>query len=61
VPTLVIHGKADQMLSPINGDLIASLIAGARLELFDDVGHLVCCEQPELVAALVRERAGAQV
>jgi len=60
VPTLVIHGKADQMLSPINGDLIASLIAGARLELFDDVGHLVYWEQPERVAELIREHAAVQ-
>jgi 3-oxoadipate enol-lactonase len=57
-PTLVIHGKEDQMLEWINSDLIASMIPGARLELFDDVGHLVYWEQPERVAALVREVAG---
>ena len=40
VPTLVIHGSADDLLAPINGDLVASLIPGARLELLDDAGHL---------------------
>jgi 3-oxoadipate enol-lactonase len=60
VPTLVIHGTEDQMLDAINGDLIASLIPGARLELFEGVGHLVYWEEPERVAGLVRELAGAQ-
>jgi 3-oxoadipate enol-lactonase len=60
VPTLVIHGTDDQMLSWINGDLIASLIPGARLETFEGVGHLVYWEQPERTARLVREHAIAQ-
>jgi 3-oxoadipate enol-lactonase len=56
-PTLVIHGTADEMLSPINGDLVASLIPGARLELMDGVGHLFYWEQPERSAQLVRRFA----
>jgi pimeloyl-ACP methyl ester carboxylesterase len=60
VPTLVIHGTDDQMLSWINGDLIASLIPGARLERLEGVGHLVYWEQPERTARLVREHAIAQ-
>jgi pimeloyl-ACP methyl ester carboxylesterase len=58
-PTLVIHGTEDQILSPINGDLLASLIPGARLELLDGAGHLVYWEQPERTAKLVREHAAA--
>jgi pimeloyl-ACP methyl ester carboxylesterase len=54
VPTLVIHGTADQLLAPINGDLVASLIPGARLELLEGVGHLFFWEQPEHSAELVR-------
>jgi pimeloyl-ACP methyl ester carboxylesterase len=60
VPTLVIHGTDDQMLSWTNGDLIASLIPGARLEILEGVGHLVYWEQPERTARLVREHATAQ-
>ena len=56
-PTLVIHGTEDQMLDAANGELIASLIPGARLELMDGVGHLFWWEQPERTAALVREHA----
>ena len=61
VPTLVIHGTEDQMLEFINGDLVASLIPGARLEALEGIGHLVYAEQPELVARLVREHAAGYV
>lgn len=59
LPTLVVHGSADQILDALNGDLIASLIAGARLELLGGAGHLLFWEQPERVAQLVREHAAA--
>ena len=54
VPTLVIHGSADELLAAINGELVASLIPGARLELLDGVGHLFFWEQPQRSAELVR-------
>lgn len=57
IPTLVIHGSADVLLAPINGDLVASLIPQARLELLEGVGHLFFWEQPERSADLVREFA----
>jgi 3-oxoadipate enol-lactonase len=56
-PTLVIHGAADRLLPVQNGRLIASLIPGARLEIFDGVGHLFFWERPERSAELVREHA----
>jgi 3-oxoadipate enol-lactonase len=59
VPTLVIHGTADQMLSAVNADLLASLIPGARLELLEGVGHLFFWEQPEISAQLIREHTAA--
>jgi 3-oxoadipate enol-lactonase len=60
VPTLVVHGTADRMLAAVNGDLVASLIPGARLELLDGVGHLFFWEQPQRSAQLVRDHAAAQ-
>lgn len=60
-PTLVVHGTADVMLPPANGELIASRIPGARLELLEGVGHVFWWEQPERSAALVREHALAAV
>jgi 3-oxoadipate enol-lactonase len=57
MPTLVMHGTVDRLLPVVNGRLIASRIPGARLEIFDDVGHLFFWERPERVAELVREHA----
>lgn len=57
-PTLVIHGTADEMLLPVNAELIAKAVPGARLELFEGVGHLFWWEEPERTAALLREHAG---
>jgi 3-oxoadipate enol-lactonase len=56
-PTLVIHGTADRVLGYPNGPLIASRIPGARLETYEDVGHMFWWEQPERSAELVREHA----
>jgi pimeloyl-ACP methyl ester carboxylesterase len=56
-PTLVIHGTADKMIPSANGELIASLIPGARLELLEGVGHMFWWEQPELSAELIRSHA----
>jgi pimeloyl-ACP methyl ester carboxylesterase len=56
-PTLVIHGTEDKMIPVANGRLIASLIPGAKLEIFDGVGHLFWWEEPERSAELVRAHA----
>jgi pimeloyl-ACP methyl ester carboxylesterase len=39
VPTVVIHGKADRLIRPFGGRAIARAIKGARLVLFDGMGH----------------------
>jgi pimeloyl-ACP methyl ester carboxylesterase len=39
VPTVVIHGKADKLMRPFGGRAIARAIEGARLVLFDGMGH----------------------
>jgi pimeloyl-ACP methyl ester carboxylesterase len=57
LPTLVIHGSLDQMIPVENGRMIASLMDGSRLEIFDGVGHLFCWEAPERGAQLVRSHA----
>jgi len=57
VPTLVVHGTVDRVLGYPNGPLIASLIPGARLETYEDVGHLFWWEQPERTATLIRDHA----
>jgi pimeloyl-ACP methyl ester carboxylesterase len=56
-PTLVIHGTADRVLGYPNGPLIASLIPGAQLGTYEDVGHMFWWERPERSAELLRQHA----
>jgi 3-oxoadipate enol-lactonase len=56
-PTLVVHGTADQMVPVQNGRMIAGLIPGSQLEIFDGVGHLFFWEEPERSAQLLRAHA----
>jgi pimeloyl-ACP methyl ester carboxylesterase len=56
-PTLVLHGRDDQMLPAVNGELIASRIPGSSLELWDDVGHVFWWEQPQLSAGAFKAHA----
>jgi pimeloyl-ACP methyl ester carboxylesterase len=51
--TLIIHGTADNVVDAGNAPLIANGIPGARLELFEGVGHLLPWERPEELVALV--------
>jgi 3-oxoadipate enol-lactonase len=56
-PTLIVHGTDDGVLPYPNGELIASLMPGARLETLEDVGHMFWWERPEICAALIHEHA----
>ena len=38
-PTVVIHGRSDKLMRPFGGRVIARAIDGARLVLFDGMGH----------------------
>ncbi|HTQ19541.1 alpha/beta hydrolase [Mycobacterium sp.] len=38
-PTVVIHGRADKLMRPFGGRAVARAIQGARLVLFDGMGH----------------------
>jgi pimeloyl-ACP methyl ester carboxylesterase len=58
-PTLVVHGTADRLMESVNGELLARLIPGARLELLDGAGHMFFWEQPERSAQLVREHVAS--
>jgi pimeloyl-ACP methyl ester carboxylesterase len=61
MPTLVVHGTLDRVLPFSNGELIASRIAGARLEPLEGVGHMFFWEQPEHSAELLGAHALAPV
>jgi len=46
-PTLVIHGKADQLVPAGNAEIIAARIPEAQLVLLDRAGHLFSTDQTE--------------
>jgi 3-oxoadipate enol-lactonase len=54
-PTLVVHGTADNVVDAGNAPLIAEAIPGARLEVFEGVGHLLPWERPDEFVTLVAE------
>ena len=55
LPTLAVAGEEDGSLPPDLSRATANLIAGARFEIIDGVGHLPCIEQPERMAGLISE------
>jgi pimeloyl-ACP methyl ester carboxylesterase len=54
VPTLVLWGASDGVVTPEYGATYASLIPGARFELIEHAGHHPEIEQPARFAASVR-------
>jgi 3-oxoadipate enol-lactonase len=48
IPTLVIHGADDQIISAEETRQMHTQIKGASLETVPDAGHLLNLEQPEI-------------
>jgi pimeloyl-ACP methyl ester carboxylesterase len=53
VPTLILWGESDRIVTPEYGRAYADLIPGARFELIEGTGHHPEQEQPERFAELV--------
>jgi poly(3-hydroxyalkanoate) depolymerase len=51
-PTLVLMGRDDPLVPPINGHILAGLIPNAELQMIDD-GHLFIVTLPVQTAALI--------
>src|SRR5262249_284225 len=47
-PTLVIHGDADPLIPPQNGDFLARTIPGARHIVYHGIGHVPIRECEEV-------------
>jgi pimeloyl-ACP methyl ester carboxylesterase len=54
-PTLLVWGREDRLVDPAYGPAFVSAIAGARLEIVDDAGHLAHVERAHQVTALVND------
>jgi len=47
VPTLVLHGTDDRLVSPANAEVLAARIPDAELFVLEGAGHVYPSEQPE--------------
>ncbi len=55
VPTLWVRGSADPLVLQPELDAAVDAAPGARMEVLPDAGHVSTLDQPDRVAALVRE------
>lgn len=53
MPVLVMAGEDDQIVPPVNAELLANAIPGARLEMFERGGHLFLLSQGDRFTELV--------
>jgi len=58
VPTLVLCGRQDLLTPPALHEEMAAGIAGAKLVVVDECGHLAPLERPEAVTAAMRQWLG---
>jgi 3-oxoadipate enol-lactonase len=54
-PTLVVHGDQDHVLPLPNGQRIAGRIAGAKLVVIPNAGHMIMSDQPEMTRRVILE------
>src|SRR5262245_9605134 len=52
-PTLIIWGRNDKLIPPAHGQYYANHIAGARLEMIDQCGHMLPFEKSDEFARLI--------
>lgn len=57
-PTLVLWGRHDQLIPLAHGETYASKIPGAKLQIFEQTGHMLPFEKTPEFAAAVREFVG---
>ena len=55
VPTLVVVGRQDEWSPVAQHERIAESIAGSRLEVIEESGHMVTLEQPDIVSAMLAD------
>ena len=57
-PTLIIWGGRDGLIAPANAERFHNDIAGSRLVMFDDLGHVPHEEDPARTVAEVKRFLG---
>ena len=54
-PTVVLHGTEDVVIPPANAGALTTRWPGAAIELFEGSGHAVMAQEPQRVAAAIRD------
>jgi pimeloyl-ACP methyl ester carboxylesterase len=54
-PTLIVWGDGDRLINVRDADVFADLIAGSRLVVFEDTGHMAMLERPAAFNALLAD------
>jgi pimeloyl-ACP methyl ester carboxylesterase len=55
VPTLIIFGRQDRVMQAVYGEEFAKRIAGSRLELIEECGHIPHVEKAAQTLSLIRD------
>jgi pimeloyl-ACP methyl ester carboxylesterase len=55
VPTLILCGAEDKMMSVKSSELLQTGIANSQLHILENAGHMVMLEQPNAVADLLKQ------
>jgi pimeloyl-ACP methyl ester carboxylesterase len=55
LPTLIICGSDDKMMPLHHSEFLRDHIAGARLEVVPNAGHMVMLEQPDILSGLLAD------
>lgn len=58
MPTLILHGRHDQVCDPRWAEYMAERIGGARLVWFEESGHALMVEEPDKLSAEIANFAG---
>jgi 3-oxoadipate enol-lactonase len=54
-PTLIVTGTEDNVVDPLNSDVLAEHIPGAEVQRIDNAGHLFFWEQPDAFVRIISE------
>lgn len=58
-PTLALHGTEDVVIPPANAGALTTRWPGTGVELFEGAGHAVMAQEPQRVAAAIRDHVAA--
>lgn len=58
--TLILMGREDRLVPPVNGQILKFLLEDARLNIFEDAGHLFVLTHADAVSQIVEDFLGVR-